>query len=1355
MIKRVLSLALCLLLAVCQWPAHAYADTIISTVQVYISMPYANDTPSSQVHCWDSSAYKATSVDWHDDTAGAYIDSSTKFLKGHRYTAQIYLETKDGYKFNYDGTLHVTGRVNYQTAQVSKGFELDNEHELVLSYQFAPCVNSITYITMDIPTPMAGEAFYDRTKIVLDAENHFDTDDKPYLVDANMSDDGFVYGMRWKDETTGTYMGLSDTYIRGHQYSVDVALRARLSDDTGFYTVTDGQYGGTIQVNGKAGTAKPRTPYDYKMLIVSYTIPGACCEEIKNVSVTGIITPVGGMHPSFEATVSGTGYHLYAYESQEGDPVGLQGYTNGVRWRDHSGAVMYADSVYRAGNRYHVRVMLEADDNYEFPAEGEEYFMESALINGQKAMPQFGWNNVPGQQYRKYLVLDYLFSEADTQDVESFDVLAVTVPKPGNTPAYTGLSAPIGAPYEIYTKHTKEEQYTISGVHWQRVEGDKLYAMKPTDEFAARKQYMVTVWVRMKDANYRFVPIPAATVNGEAGSNVQVSENFSSWARVSYTFYCDPQIVETAGVQIAEPEGSKAPSFEATPWDSPNVQVKDFNEGDYIHGVAWWDATDSAYLTEESVFTEGHDYTAYVMVEPAKGWEFAVDDTDQSAVLGFVNGVPAAVSGLSPQQELVLSYDYPDCGGIVIHEADLTVDEPKADALPGYALILPEDAPYEPATFMGFTGGIRWWDDTEGRVVASDEPFIDGHDYRVDVLLSSKEGYDFCTDASSDPAVTAYINGTQALVSSHSAPAKDQVLVQYYFFNVGHSIITSVNVDVVIPVNGEQASFEAVTGSAEYFAWNSPDDEDFYAGVNWVDYETMETLQPGDAFVGGHTYLVSILVKPAAGWAFDEGIAYMTTLNSAIATVTTADNGCLLVGTDYECPLQIVSSAAVVSVETPIAGKKAEPSGYVVSGDPYYVDSMEWVDKEEGRTLSANETFVLGRTYTAVLKLKPAEGCAFDFTVDVKVNGEAAYVWGSEAEQQEVHVDFVCRAIISEIEVTGIAEPTPGAKPSYAYAIPDGVPYEVAKVTWYTGQEIELGPSAGFATEESYFVQIDLAAKENAAFEAFYDDYLERYLASDDIAATVNGQTVQASNYDYLEDARYNVSLRLYFAPCGMSLIGSVDITGVPIPEIGDRAGDFMTGQAADAAPYVVSSVDWYDITEDRFLEADDCFEAFHDYLVDVIVQAKDGYAFPAYYNGFDYEFVPGNTAASINGEECTIVSADGFDGRFYVDVYQSVFIKQPAVATGVLEDKASHKIHWAVMKEGLDMGTVMLNGKMIVAEPVLVAYYDEDGRFLGLRVATADNQTIEPEIGALGVQLFWIDDKWAPVCESANVPLN
>ena len=74
---------------------------IIEHVDLRIAEPLAGNVWGSSVSVKPDSCF-ATSVEWYDKTAGHYLSSGERFIKGHDYQVVIWVSAKEGYWFKLD-----------------------------------------------------------------------------------------------------------------------------------------------------------------------------------------------------------------------------------------------------------------------------------------------------------------------------------------------------------------------------------------------------------------------------------------------------------------------------------------------------------------------------------------------------------------------------------------------------------------------------------------------------------------------------------------------------------------------------------------------------------------------------------------------------------------------------------------------------------------------------------------------------------------------------------------------------------------------------------------------------------------------------------------------------------------------------------------------------------------------------------------------------------------------------------------------------------------------------------------------------------------------------------------------------
>ncbi len=196
-----------------------------------------------------------------------------------------------------------------------------------------------------------------------------------------------------------------------------------------------------------------------------------------------------------------------------------------------------------------------------------------------------------------------------------------------------------------------------------------------------------------------------------------------------------------------------------------------------------------------------------------------------------------------------------------------------------------------------------------------------------------------------------------------------------------------------------------------------------------------------------------------------------------------------------------------------------------------------------------------------------------------------------------------------------ITQPTLGGHPSFNVIVNDSS-YQVYTdsesvdggiVWWDETQQRELKSSDIFTEGHKYILAIALKATEGNSFS---------FDSEGDIItkAYVNGAEAQAAKVAVdmgTEETKVMGILKEYNFPSSQSksqLISDVHISDIMAPMAGRQCDEQATALEDDK--YAVYSIEWFDKTDDRFLESGETFKAGHTYCVQVWVEAKSGYEF-------------------------------------------------------------------------------------------------------------------------------------------------
>lgn len=215
----------------------ATAPNVIDKVFVNgIDAPEFGKTPDKEGTCGEG--YEITGIIWVDSTGEYkdYIYDISEFEVGHKYTVQITLKVKDGYKFLTDGYYNeVVGEINMEPA-IEYGTYSDTE--LTIGYEFpeieapAPTVLDTVYVN-GIDVPESGKApdkeatcgeGYEITEII--------------WVDTTDKYENWVYGI--------------ETFEAGRKYTVQISL---VTEEGYKFLVVDGYNEAKAVINGKDAIA--------------------------------------------------------------------------------------------------------------------------------------------------------------------------------------------------------------------------------------------------------------------------------------------------------------------------------------------------------------------------------------------------------------------------------------------------------------------------------------------------------------------------------------------------------------------------------------------------------------------------------------------------------------------------------------------------------------------------------------------------------------------------------------------------------------------------------------------------------------------------------------------------------------------------------------------------------------------------------------------------------------------------------------------------------------------------------------------------------------------------------------------
>ncbi|MBR6350787.1 MAG: Ig domain-containing protein [Firmicutes bacterium] len=135
---------------------------------------------------------------------------------------------------------------------------------------------------------------------------------------------------------------------------------------------------------------------------------------------------------------------------------------------------------------------------------------------------------------------------------------------------------------------------------------------------------------------------------------------------------------------------------------------------------------------------------------------------------------------------------------------------------------------------------------------------------------------------------------------------------------------------------------------------------------------------------------------------------------------------------------------------------------------------------------------------------------------------------------------------------------------------------------------------------------------------------------------------------------------------------------------------------------------------------------------------------------GTDYTVTSGASATELGNNTLVLTGKGNYTGT--VQAVWSLRGDQPHEKRRTMKsakspsEKVSITVH-------TDTGQVKVGGSASADAPVMVASYDEDGRFMGVTFVKGAF-TVNTEIGAADVCVMWVDDQSAPLSEAINAEL-
>ena len=660
--------------------------------------------------------------------------------------------------------------------------------------------------------------------------------------------------------------------------------------------------------------------------------------------------------------------------------------------------------------------------------------------------------------------------------------VALDAPAVGVKPDYTAEFPPDA---NYYSSKNNSDFY-CNDICWQDVTTDNIVYTN-IGKFQDGHQYKVYVYLTPKDG-YCFSSNTTATLNGHKAEAVLYNDQL----RVTYEFpVLEGKAIPSASITLDAPVVGAKPDYTAVFPTGINYYSDAYNSDVSLNDICWWDVTnDKAVNPHGGRFEAGHRYSVRVFLTAKGGYLFS------SSTTATLNGYTAEASLFDDL--LLVVYEFPTLEGEPlegeeISSVSIVLDVPVVGGKPDYTTIIPTGAHYYSDTYNNgqLLNDIGWRDVTTNcDVNPISETFKSGHQYKVTVYLTAKDGYYFSS------STTATFNGQSVEISLYN-----NLLKFTYEFPVlegeALDLISSVSITIDAPVVGAVPDYTAEFPSGVNYCSDLYNQDFVRNGIYWRDVTKNITVNPYNGkFAGVHQYQVNVYLTVKDGFRFSNTIT--ATVNGQNAIATFDSDGLLLVSYTFS-PLEkerIPSVSVTLGLLDPSVclGSHFSYDTYFPSdanyysnanNEGYYRNDVAWYDETTESYGNPNTgTFNGGHKYTVIVYLTPKDEYTFTnnttatlndrFTAEATLDGERLKVTYTFSPVQGESVD-----VINSVSCT-IDAPVIGSNPVFNANFP--VDSKYGKITnsviWHditTNTDINSS-SLVFECGHQYQVRIDIYA---------------------------------------------------------------------------------------------------------------------------------------------------------------------------------------------------------------------------------------------------------------------------------------
>ena len=548
------------------------------------------------------------------------------------------------------------------------------------------------------------------------------------------------------------------------------------------------------------------------------------------------------------------------------------------------------------------------------------------------------------------------------------------------------------------------------------------------DHFEKGKTYTLAVAVSSTDDFYQYTK---TYING---TQVQWTKNSDHIIRVLMDFTVTEEQLNDLTVTLPQAlPGSKMSKV-------AEEGVVEGTEGAIIQAIFWY--LDGKEVAPKNRFKADTTYEAGIRLYAREGYRFAVP------LRVTCNGQTFdAVDGDGETAYFKIQYST-DAKGQTAGSVDASVKEPKTGEKP---------APYDSISGGGGFGMINWsdtapyefyrnateWFDLTAQVPQSyEDPFLEGHAYRVTIHCVLYDGYEWPDQSLhriNGKAPTGIDQQGDELTLSYDFPPIDSTATLKH--------VDAVSFKVDAPAIGKKPTKvwqKPAENPYNVFQWN---DQLKCNGTRWFERDgngnRVKELGENDVFEANKQYELEAMIFCQYGYCFTDEAVSNAKINDQLAATVRSDDKTemtltlafpVLTGSDK------MIEAVDIGVTAPVGG--AHPVYAFTTGDPRLTpypmikeledlgveNSILWGD--ENSKLPPDGTFAAGTDYFVMIYIAVDPDYVVPENAAVTVNGAVPLDWGFNPEH---HALFVQAALTAKAPKTpaSLAVTVPPAKTEY------------------------------------------------------------------------------------------------------------------------------------------------------------------------------------------------------------------------------------------------------------------------------------------------------------------------------------